>query len=109
MTLSVPSFLAALTRASMPPSALAEVAVAASAVVPLPEPPPLEPPQAVRASAAVTATTAARRVLRRTCPPVGGAAPRQSPDGPDRAAWPIVADGARAWAVALHERDLTVP
>src|SRR5512142_1302064 len=88
MTLSVPSALAAFTRASIPPRAFADVAVAAFPPPELPpDPVPLEP-QAVRARPAVTTTTAARRVLRRTCPPGSGAAPRQCPNDTERAASP---------------------
>jgi hypothetical protein len=87
------------------------VAVAASALPPLllPEPePPLEPPQAVRASPAVTATTAARMVLRRTCPPGSGAAPRTMPWWHTSVGLAIVADAAGEWAVEPHERVVTV-
>src|SRR6476469_1537211 len=108
MTLSVPSFFAAVTSASIPPTPFASVAVAAlfPPLPPLPpDPPPLEP-QAVRASPAVTATTAACRVLRRTSPPGCGACPRSlMPLG--RAAWPILTDNAPTWEVTRHERDLT--
>jgi hypothetical protein len=89
---------------------LAEVAVAASALPPLlaePEP-PLEPPQAVRASPAVTATTAARMVLPRTCPPGSGAAPREVPWWPTSVGLAIVTDGARERAVEPHERVVTL-
>src|SRR5829696_1881927 len=64
MTLSVPSAWAASTRASMSPKSSTDVALAAS----VSEPPSSEP-HAVRVSPAVTTATAARRVLRRTCPP----------------------------------------
>src|SRR5689334_24309271 len=63
MTFSLPSFLAALTSASMPPRSAAEVAVAASA----PEPP--DPvflaggAQAARAATPTAATSETRRVL----------------------------------------------
>src|SRR6476620_10433882 len=69
MTFSVPSALAAFTRASMPPRASADVAVAASFPLPLLDPPPLDP-QAVRVSPAVTTATAVRRMVRRPCPTV---------------------------------------
>src|SRR5689334_17406726 len=69
MTLSVPSFLAADTSASMPPAAAAEVAPETEPDEPLEPPPP--DPQAVRDRPIVRAATAVIRLLRRTsCPPV---------------------------------------
>src|ERR1700712_4408556 len=98
MTFRVPSAFAAFTRASIPPRAWAEVAVAALAPPPevpeVPVPPPLEP-QAVRARPAVTTTTAARRVLLRTCPPVVVPRRASAPCDPEQAARPIVADSGR--------------
>src|SRR3954453_6925700 len=72
MTLSVPSFLASATSASIPPPAAASVAVAhalpaawppPAPAPPLPPPPPLlTQPAVVRASRAPTAAATTRRV-----------------------------------------------
>ena len=78
----------------MPPRALAEVAVAASAPPPLlPEPPPLDAAGGEgqpgrhghdRGSQGASSHVSSWWWCR----------PRQGPDGPGRAAWSIVADGA---------------
>src|SRR3954452_15457095 len=71
MTLSVPSFLASATSASIPPPAAASVAVAhalppgCAPAEPAPPPPPpllLTQPAVVRASSAPTAAATTRRV-----------------------------------------------
>src|SRR6476469_8321782 len=107
MTLRVPSAFAALTRASMPPTASADVAVAASLPPPLLDPPPLDP-QAVRVSPAVTTATAVRRMVRRTCPPVVVPSCPRAPLTGEPGGSAIVADRACRGVVLIHERVLTV-
>src|SRR3954471_22712371 len=109
MTLRVPSALAALIRASMPPRSSADVAVAASFPLPLLEPPSLDPPQAVRVSPAVTTATAVRRMVRRTCPPVVVPGCPRAPLTGEPGGSAIVADRARGRAVLIHERVVAVP
>src|SRR5438067_2378584 len=66
MTLRVPSAFAFVTRASIPPKAAAEVAVAAFALLPDALPPEPPPEQAVRVSPAARTAMAGARVRRRT-------------------------------------------
>src|SRR6476661_4786096 len=107
MTLSVPSALAALTSASMPPRSSADVAVAASFPLPLLEPPSLDP-QAVRVSPAVTTATAVRRMVRRTCPPVVVPGCPRAPMTGEPGGSAIVADSTRRGAVLIHERVVAI-
>src|SRR6476469_9055910 len=107
ITLRVPSAFAALTRASMPPTASADVAVAASLPPPLLDPPPLDP-QAVRVSPAVTTATAVRRMVRRTCPPVVVPGCPRAPLTGEPGGPAIVADRAGRGAVLIHERVLAI-
>src|SRR4051812_39018944 len=107
MTFKVPSSLAALTSASMPPRSWAEVAVAASFPLPLLEPPSFDPPQAVRVSPAVTTATAVRRMVRRTCPPVVVPGCPRAPLTGEPGGSAIVADPDRRGAVLIHERVVT--
>src|SRR4051812_10976279 len=108
MTFSVPSAFAAFTRASMPPTSPADVAVAASFPLPPLEPPPSDPPQAVRVSPAVTTATAVRRMVRRTCPPVVVPGCPRAPLTGEPGGSAIVADHARRGAVLIHERVLAI-
>jgi hypothetical protein len=59
-------------------------------------------------SPAVTTATAIRRVLRRTCPPGSGAAPREEPWWPWSVGLAIVADVVGNRAVEPHERVVTL-
>src|SRR5689334_10911999 len=102
MTLSSPSALAAFTRASMPPTSSADVAVAASFPLPLLDPPSLDP-QAVRVSPAVTTATAVRRMVRRTCPPVVVPGCPRAPLTGEPGGPAIVADGADGRVMLIHE------